>query len=261
MFCDNSAALHFANELGVQRGARHYHRRYHYVCECIALGEIRFLKVHTDDNLVDPFTKALPKGKLTQHARSMGLRLASSFMIAKMLVIISTKIPKYDKQYVWEGEANSSSDIVRQDTDHEKLIPRGTSIKLHLKRCFRQRYSSDDVLPLLCELKVQKMGALMLKKLPQKPAAIAKTNTLASAAEYFFKMGIEGKRFRPTVKMADDYVGPEVEKLVAGILDGDVLLLENVRFYKKEDKNDPEFVKKLASLADLHVNDALALHT
>ncbi|GJW50717.1 putative reverse transcriptase domain-containing protein [Tanacetum coccineum] len=77
---DNSAALHFANEPGVQRGARHYHRRYHYVRECIALGEIRFLKVHTDDNLADPFTKVLPKGKLTQHARSMGLRLASSFM-------------------------------------------------------------------------------------------------------------------------------------------------------------------------------------
>ncbi|GJX26151.1 retrotransposon protein, putative, ty1-copia subclass [Tanacetum coccineum] len=80
MFCDNSAALHFANEPGVQKGARHYHRRYHYVRESIALGEIRFLKVHTDDNLVDPFTKALSKGKLTQHARSMGLRLASSFM-------------------------------------------------------------------------------------------------------------------------------------------------------------------------------------
>ncbi|GJV87031.1 retrotransposon protein, putative, ty1-copia subclass [Tanacetum coccineum] len=80
MFCDNSAALHFANEPGVQKGTRHYHRRYHYVHECIALGEIRFLKVHTYYNLVDPFTKALPKGKLTQHARSMGLHLASSFM-------------------------------------------------------------------------------------------------------------------------------------------------------------------------------------
>nr|GEU72091.1 hypothetical protein [Tanacetum cinerariifolium] len=44
------------------------------------LGEIRFLKVDTDENLADPFTKALPKGKLTQHARSMGLRLASRFM-------------------------------------------------------------------------------------------------------------------------------------------------------------------------------------
>ncbi|GJT36743.1 hypothetical protein Tco_0936608 [Tanacetum coccineum] len=80
MFCDNSAALHFANEPGVQRGARHYHRRYHYVRESISLGEIRFLKVHTYDNLADPVTKALSKGKLTQHARSMGLCLASSFM-------------------------------------------------------------------------------------------------------------------------------------------------------------------------------------
>nr|GEX57162.1 hypothetical protein [Tanacetum cinerariifolium] len=81
MFYDNSVVLHFANELGVQRGTRHYHRRYHYVRESIALGKIRFFKVHTDDNLVDPFTKALSKGKLTQHARSTGLRLASSFMI------------------------------------------------------------------------------------------------------------------------------------------------------------------------------------
>ncbi|GKB92016.1 hypothetical protein Tco_0964288 [Tanacetum coccineum] len=67
MFGDNSDALHFANEPGVQRGARHYHRS-------------NLLKVHTDDNLAYPFTKALPKGKLTQHAKSMRLRLASSFM-------------------------------------------------------------------------------------------------------------------------------------------------------------------------------------
>ncbi|GJR51915.1 retrotransposon protein, putative, ty1-copia subclass [Tanacetum coccineum] len=80
LFYDNSAALLIANEPGVQKGARHYHRRYHYVRKCIELGKINLLKVHTDDNLADPFTKALPKGKLTQHARSIGLRLASSFM-------------------------------------------------------------------------------------------------------------------------------------------------------------------------------------
>nr|GFB71145.1 retrotransposon protein, putative, Ty1-copia subclass [Tanacetum cinerariifolium] len=80
MFYDNSATLHFANEPRVQKGTRHYHRRYHYVRESIALGKIRFLKVHTDDNLVYPFTKALSNTKLTQHARSMRLRLASSFM-------------------------------------------------------------------------------------------------------------------------------------------------------------------------------------
>ncbi|XP_047316124.1 phosphoglycerate kinase, cytosolic [Impatiens glandulifera] len=58
------------------------------------------------------------------------------------------------------------------------------------------------------------------------------------------------------VKIADDCVGAEVEKLVAATPEGGVLLLENVRFYKEEEKNDPEFAKKLAALADLYVNDA-----
>lgn len=55
---------------------------------------------------------------------------------------------------------------------------------------------------------------------------------------------------------AEDSIGPEVEKLVASLPDGGVLLLENVRFYKEEEKNDPEHAKKLASVADLFVNDA-----
>ncbi|KAK6934762.1 Phosphoglycerate kinase [Dillenia turbinata] len=58
------------------------------------------------------------------------------------------------------------------------------------------------------------------------------------------------------VKMANDCIGEEVEKLVSELPDGGVLLLENVRFYREEEKNDPEFAKKLASLADLYVNDA-----
>ncbi|KAK8953033.1 hypothetical protein KSP40_PGU007145 [Platanthera guangdongensis] len=58
------------------------------------------------------------------------------------------------------------------------------------------------------------------------------------------------------VAKADDCIGPEVEKLIASLPEGSVVLLENVRFYKEEEKNDPEFAKKLASLADLYVNDA-----
>nr|CAD1827987.1 unnamed protein product [Ananas comosus var. bracteatus] len=58
------------------------------------------------------------------------------------------------------------------------------------------------------------------------------------------------------VEKTDDCIGPEVEKLVSELPEGGVLLLENVRFYKEEEKNDPEFAKKLASLADLYVNDA-----
>lgn len=58
------------------------------------------------------------------------------------------------------------------------------------------------------------------------------------------------------VTMASDCIGPEVEKLVSGMKNGDVLMLENVRFHKGEEKNDPEFAKALASLADMYVNDA-----
>ena len=58
------------------------------------------------------------------------------------------------------------------------------------------------------------------------------------------------------VKKLNDCIGPEVEKAVASMKDGDVILLENVRFHKQDEKNDPEFAKKLASLAELYVNDA-----
>ncbi|CAL5397972.1 unnamed protein product [Camellia sinensis] len=58
------------------------------------------------------------------------------------------------------------------------------------------------------------------------------------------------------VKMANDCIGEQVQKMVAELPEGGVLLLENVRFYKEEEKNDPEFAKKLAFLSDLYVNDA-----
>jgi phosphoglycerate kinase len=56
------------------------------------------------------------------------------------------------------------------------------------------------------------------------------------------------------VKMAPECVGPEVEGIQ--VKPGDVLLLENLRFHAEEEKNDPEFAKKLAALCDVYVNDA-----
>ncbi len=58
------------------------------------------------------------------------------------------------------------------------------------------------------------------------------------------------------VRFAGDVVGPGAETAVGYLKPGDVLLLENVRFYPEEERNDPEFAAKLASLADLFVNDA-----
>src|SRR5205085_7233241 len=58
------------------------------------------------------------------------------------------------------------------------------------------------------------------------------------------------------VPLLPDSVGPDVAARVNTMHEGDVVLLENVRFHPEEEKNDPEFAKQLASLADLYVNDA-----
>jgi phosphoglycerate kinase len=58
------------------------------------------------------------------------------------------------------------------------------------------------------------------------------------------------------VQLASDVIGEEVAGQVASMKAGDVLLLENVRFYSEEEDNDPDFAKNLASLGDVYVNDA-----
>ena len=58
------------------------------------------------------------------------------------------------------------------------------------------------------------------------------------------------------VVMAEDVIGDSAKAAVAAMKDGDVVLLENVRFHKEEEKNEPAFAKELASLAEIFVNDA-----
>lgn len=58
------------------------------------------------------------------------------------------------------------------------------------------------------------------------------------------------------VPLAAEAVGPEAEEAASRLREGDVLLLENIRFYPEEEKNDPDFARRLAALADLYVNDA-----
>jgi phosphoglycerate kinase len=59
-----------------------------------------------------------------------------------------------------------------------------------------------------------------------------------------------------SVKFAPDCIGNEAKNLASGLKPGEILLLENLRFYKEEEKGDQEFAKKLAALGDVYVNDA-----
>jgi phosphoglycerate kinase len=58
------------------------------------------------------------------------------------------------------------------------------------------------------------------------------------------------------INKVDDCIGDKVKSAISSMKDGDILLLENVRFYPEEEKNDPKFAKSLAELADIYVNDA-----
>ena len=75
-----------------------------------------------------------------------------------------------------------------------------------------------------------------------------------------FSMVPVGKKFEELlgkpVKVASDVIGPEVKKEVEALKPGEVLLLENCRFYPDEEANNPEFAKELASYGDIYVNDA-----
>jgi phosphoglycerate kinase len=64
------------------------------------------------------------------------------------------------------------------------------------------------------------------------------------------------EQLKLTVKFADDCIGQSARDLAAGLKPGEVLLLENLRFYKEEEKGDEAFAKKLADLGDIYVNDA-----
>ncbi|GJR01655.1 retrotransposon protein, putative, ty1-copia subclass [Tanacetum coccineum] len=67
MYCDNTRAISIANESEINKGARHYRAQVHYLHEVFELGDVKIEKVHTDDKLANPFTKALPLAKHSEH--------------------------------------------------------------------------------------------------------------------------------------------------------------------------------------------------
>lgn len=98
---------------------------------------------------------------------------------------------------------------------------------------------------------VEQGGRLILASHLGRPKAqLNPKYSLAPVAPYLSKL------LGRNVSMAPDCIGPEVEKMVAAMQNGDILLLENVRFHGGEEKNDPTFAGQLAALAEVYVNDA-----
>ncbi|GKD57626.1 hypothetical protein Tco_1291013 [Tanacetum coccineum] len=80
MYCDNTGAIEIAKDHGITKGARHFRAKVHYLRETIEMGDVKIQKVDTEDNLADPFTKALAYPKHSELTKNIGLIPASSLM-------------------------------------------------------------------------------------------------------------------------------------------------------------------------------------
>ncbi|GKC71579.1 hypothetical protein Tco_1117462, partial [Tanacetum coccineum] len=81
MYCDNTGAIAIANEYRITKGARHFRAKVHYLRGVIEFGDIKLEKVHINDNLADPFTKALAFPKHLEHTKNIGMLPASSLIV------------------------------------------------------------------------------------------------------------------------------------------------------------------------------------
>nr|GEW07034.1 hypothetical protein [Tanacetum cinerariifolium] len=88
MYCDNTGAIAIANESGITKGSRHFHAKVHYLREVIEFGDIKLEKVHTNDNLADPFTKALAFSKHSEHTRNIRMLPASACIMESVEKLI-----------------------------------------------------------------------------------------------------------------------------------------------------------------------------
>ncbi|GJW01661.1 zinc finger, CCHC-type containing protein [Tanacetum coccineum] len=80
MYCDNTGAISIAKDHGVTKGARHFHIKVHYLRKTIKMGDVRIEKVDTNENLADPFTKALGFPKHSELTKKIRMIPASSLM-------------------------------------------------------------------------------------------------------------------------------------------------------------------------------------
>src|SRR6201992_3856868 len=109
----------------------------------------------------------------------------------------------------------------------------------------------ERVGPTITELS-DKGGKVILLAHFGRPKGRDPKESLSPAAEALSKV------IKKPVGFAEDCVGEPAQKAIAAMKDGDILCLENTRFHKEEEKNDPAFVAELAKLRDIWVNDAFS---
>lgn len=118
-----------------------------------------------------------------------------------------------------------------------------------------QRHITDDTrikaaLPTLQYLLDHGAALILMSHLGRPDGQVKESMRMAPVAQRLSEL------LQRPVQTAADCIGPEVEAQAKALQPGQVLLLENLRFHKEEEKNNPDFARQLASLGDLYVNDA-----
>jgi len=122
----------------------------------------------------------------------------------------------------------------------------------------KQRHITDDlriraVLPTINKVLENDGKAILASHLGRPKGKMTEEFSLKPVGAYLSKL------LKREVTTAPDCVGDQIEKMVDWLQDGDLILLENLRFHAGEEKNDENFSKQLAALADVYVNDAFAV--
>ncbi len=110
----------------------------------------------------------------------------------------------------------------------------------------------QDSLPLIEELRKNKARIVLMSHLGRPKGEINLDFSLEPVANYL------KKQCRLPVTFSSKTIGEDVKKSVDGLKDGEILLLENLRFHSEEKKNDAAFAKQLAGLADIYINEAFS---